>query len=251
MYNDLCTIFGLTIHGYGLMIGLGTVLCLLWAERRAKERGLDTDFLYTLFLLALIFGWSGAKLLYVITVFPVFLQDPWSVLGSEGFVVYGGILTGVATVYLLCRRHKQSFAVWADLLLPAVALAQGFGRLGCFLAGCCYGRPTTLPIGVVFPAGSFAPAGVPLLPTQLISAAGDLLLAALLARLDRRPHPAGQVGCLYLIFYSVGRFLIEFLRNDYRGEVGFLSTSQFISVGVLLAALLTLRTLSGREASHE
>ena len=187
----------------------------------------------------------------MITVFPVFLQDPWSVLGSEGFVVYGGILTGVATVYLLCRRHKQSFAVWADLLLPAVALAQGFGRLGCFLAGCCYGRPTTLPIGVVFPAGSFAPAGVPLLPTQLISAAGDLLLAALLARLDRRPHPAGQVGCLYLIFYSVGRFLIEFLRNDYRGEVGFLSTSQFISVGVLLAALLTLRTLSGREASHE
>ena len=77
------------------------------------------------------------------------------------------------------------------------------------------------------------------------------VLAALLARLDRRPHPAGQVGCLYLIFYSVGRFLVEFLRNDYRGEVGFLSTSQFISVGVLLAGLLTLRTLSGRKASHE
>ena len=251
MYNDLFSVFGLTVHGYGLMIGLGTVFCLLWTERKARARGMDVDFLYTLFMWVLIIGWTGAKLLYIITVLPYFLQDPLSVLGGEGFVVYGGIIAGVLAAVVLCRRRRENILDWMDLLLPGVALAQGFGRIGCFLAGCCYGRPTHSPLGVVFPAGSFAPAGIPLLPTQLFSAAGDFLLCVLLARLDSKPHRSGRTTACYLIFYSIGRFIVEFFRDDYRGAVGFLSTSQFISLfTVILGAALYYVNKKG-EPAHD
>ena len=234
MYNDLFTVFGLTVHGYGLMIGLGTVFCLLWTERKARARGMDVDFLYTLFMWVLIIGWTGAKLLYIITVLPYFLQDPLSVLGGEGFVVYGGIIAGVLAAVVLCRRRRENILDWMDLLLPGVALAQGFGRIGCFLAGCCYGRPTHSPLGVVFPAGSFAPAGIPLLPTQLFSAAADALLTLALLWVDRREHKEGKLMSVYLLLYSFGRFLIEFIRDDPRGSVGALSTSQFIAIPMFL-----------------
>ena len=251
MYNDLFTVFGLTVHGYGLMIGLGTVFCLLWTERKARARGMDVDFLYTLFMWVLIIGWTGAKLLYIITVLPYFLQDPLSVLGGEGFVVYGGIIAGVLAAVVLCRRRRENVLDWMDLLLPGVALAQGFGRIGCFLAGCCYGRPTHSPLGVVFPAGSFAPAGIPLLPTQLFSAAGDFLLCVLLALLDSKPHRSGRTTACYLIFYSVGRFIVEFFRDDYRGAVGFLSTSQFISLFTVILGVALYYVNKKGEPAHD
>ena len=165
MHNDILTLGPLTVHGYGLMIGVGIVaaLCLSW--RRAKNRGLSQETVTSLFLWVLLFGFLGAKLLFLITELPAVLQNPLSYLGADGFVVYGGIISGVLAVWLWCWKKGQSMAKWADLLLPGVALAQGFGRIGCFLAGCCYGRPTDSCLGVVFPAGSLAPAGIPLLPT--------------------------------------------------------------------------------------
>ena len=126
------------------------------------------------------FEHMGSKLLYVIVEWKTFLQDPWSVLGSSGFVVYGGIITGVLAVYVFCKRKHLDFKAYFNLLMPAVALAQGFGRIGCFCAGCCYGRVTTSPLGVEFPVGSLAPAGVKILPTQLFSSAGDFIIFAVL-----------------------------------------------------------------------
>ena len=119
-----------------------------------------------------------------------------------------------------------------------MALAQGFGRIGCFLAGCCYGAPTDSFLGVVFPPYcEFAPAGVRLWPTQLFSAAGDLLLCLFLLWLDRKEHYEGKLTAWYLIGYSVGRFLIEFLRDDNRGSVGALSSSQFIGLFIVAVGL--------------
>ena len=237
MYNDLFTIFGLTVHGYGLMIGLGVVGALMMAWHRSKARGLSDDTATSMVLLAVIVGFIGAKIFFVLTHMEDFRRDPWGSLGSEGFVVYGGVIFGTLACWVYSKMKKERFLVWADILLPGVALAQGLGRIGCFLAGCCYGRPTDSCLGVVFPPHSMAPAGVPLVPTQLISSAGDLLLCGILLAYDRRKHRAGGVLAVYLSLYSVGRFLVEYLRDDYRGSVGALSASQFIAILVLIGAV--------------
>lgn len=138
-----------------------------------------------------------------------------------------------------------------DLFMPSVAVAQGFGRIGCFLAGCCYGAETSCALGVVFPAGSLAPSGVSLLPTQLFSAAGDFLLALVLILYARKQRRAGRVGALYLILYGIGRSIIEIFRADFRGEIGIFSTSQFISIFIVIAgvALFLPKALSSRKIS--
>ena len=241
MYNDLFTVFGLTVHGYGLMIGIGTAIAMFWSQSRAKKRGLSDDLALTMVLWALIFGWGCSKILYIITDWQTFLTNPRSVLGGEGFVVYGGIIGGVLGVWLCAKKNKVSFPAYVDVLLPTVSLAQAFGRIGCFLAGCCYGKACDSPFSVVFPAGSFAPSGVPLLPTQLFSSAADVLLTLILLWVDKHSSREGKLMPVYLILYSVGRFLIEFIRDDPRGSVGVLSTSQFIAIPLFLTGVLWYR----------
>ena len=194
MCNDLFTLFGLTVHGYGLMIALGIAAALVTGFVRAGRRGLDANAVVDIALLCAVCGFAGAKLLYVLVELPAFLDSPWRVLGSSGFVVYGGVIAGALAAYIHCRKKKLAFIDYFDLLMPSVALAQGFGRIGCFLAGCCYGRPTDAWWGVVFPQGGIAPAGVPLVPTQLLSAGGDLLLAAFLCSGSAGAQSAGATS---------------------------------------------------------
>ena len=233
MYNDLFTIGGLTVHSYGLMIALGVFAALAVGVFRARRSSLNSEAVLDIALLGVVMGFAGAKLLYAIVELPSIMQNPREILSGEGFVVYGGIIGGVAAAILYCRKKKYEFKRYLDLLIPSVALAQGFGRIGCFLAGCCYGCPTTAWWGVTFPAGGIAPSGSPLIPTQLISAGGDFLLAAILILYSRHAKHSGNVGAAYLVLYGIGRFLIEFLRNDERGSVSVLSTSQFISLFML------------------
>lgn len=237
MAIDLFTIGSFTVHGYGLMIGLGFLLAVLVGCYRAKRYGLSDDELINIAISVLIFGFLGGKLMFIIVEFKSFLQTPLAVIGSEGFVVYGGIISGILTIYVYCRLKKLPFLSYFDLVAPSVALNQALGRVGCFLAGCCYGRETDCAIGVVFPQNSLAPAGLRLIPTQLFSAGGDLLLAVGLMIYARRAKYRGNVSAFYLLFYSIGRFIIEIFRNDERGAVGALSTSQFISIFTLAFAV--------------
>ena len=251
MYNELFSIGPLTVHGYGLMIGIGVIVAYFWATKRGAGRGINEDNVLSLLLIAVIAGFGGAKVLYVITDWRYFLRDPLGALGSEGFVVYGGIITGILGCYIYCRRKKINFGDGLDVFMPPVAAAQGFGRIGCFLAGCCYGHVTDSPLGVVFPGTTEA-----VWPTQLFSSGGDFLLALALALYDRRDHAKGNTGAMYLILYGVGRFLIEFLRNDPRGNVGFFSTSQFISlfmvpIGVVLYVLNNKRSAKVQEEERD
>ena len=240
MKNELFAIGPVTIHGYGLMIGIGVLLCIWMGMYRAKRNKLSDDAVIDIAIWGLVFGFLGAKLLFVIVEWKSFLQNPLGLLGSEGFVVYGGIIAGVLAAIAYCKKKGYVFLEYFDLLSASIALAQGFGRIGCFLAGCCYGRETTSALGVVFPEGGFAPAGIKLLPTQLFSSAGDFgIMFALLWHYKRRKH-VGDTGFLYMLLYGVGRFLIEILRNDNRGEVGTLSTSQFISIFIVIAAVLLM-----------
>lgn len=238
MKNELFSIGPFTVHGYGLMIALGILVCIAMGMYRARKKSMSDEAVLDIAIFGVLLGFVGAKALYVIVEFPDFLKNPMSVLGSEGFVVYGGIITGVLAAMIYCRIKHLKFLEYFDLLAPSVALAQGFGRIGCFLAGCCYGRETNAFLGITFPEGSLAPSGVKLIPTQLLSSAGDFLIMFLLLTYSKHSKKTGNVGFLYMLLYGVGRFFLEFLRSDDRGAVGILSTSQFISIGIILLAFI-------------
>ncbi len=240
MYNDLFSIGPFTVHGYGLMIAIGIIAAFTVAQWRAKRCGLNPDAVFDLGMWGTIGGFLGAKVLYWITILPDIVKDPKILLDlNSGWVVYGGIIMGIVSAWLYARRKKISFLAYFDLIMPEIALAQGFGRLGCFLAGCCYGIQTESPLGITFTHSDFAPNGVCLVSTQLISSAFNFLHFFLLVFWSKRGKKAdGQVASLYLIIYSVGRFLVEFLRGDLaRGSVGAVSTSQFISLFVFVVGI--------------
>lgn len=244
MKNDLFTIGGLTVHGYGLMIGIGFIAAYLMTEYRARKYRMNTDIVFSLFISSVVFGLLGAKLLYYVTIVDKIVENPGVILDEmEGFVVYGGIIGGVLAGYVVCRLKNERFWKYFDLIAPAIALAQGFGRIGCLLAGCCYGKETDSACSITFHASDFAPNGIALIPTQIYSSALDFLHCLVLCIIAKHAKKEKVVSGCYLIFYSIGRFVLEFFRGDLeRGSVGILSTSQFISVFICLIGVIMLFT---------
>lgn len=240
MHNEILKIGPVTIYGYGLMIGLGVLAAFFMADKRTKRKGLDADFIFYLGIVSLIMGFVCAKLLFVILDFKTIINSPQPLqaLAGTGFIVYGGIIGGVLTAMVYCRIKKAPFLRYFDLAAPSISIAQGFGRIGCLLAGCCYGRETDSPLGIIFHNSDFAPNGVRLIPTQILSSAGDFLITIILLLFARKERAAGRVGGLYIILYAAGRFIIEYFRNDYRGSFGPLSTSQLIAIIVLIPGIL-------------
>lgn len=238
MYNDFLHIGKFTIHGYGVMIAIGFLVAIFVSTFRAKKKGLDPEVVIDLALISVVGGFVGAKILFVIVDFKEMLTAPLTVLGSGGFVVYGGIILATLLIFLYCKKKKVKFFEYMDLIVPQIPIAQGFGRLGCFCAGCCYGAETTSPLGVVFPQGSLAPAGVKLWPVQIFSAAGDFLIFAILLLYSKKSKKPGNVSCMYFILYGIGRFIIEYFRADERGSVSIFSTSQFISLFIVAAGVI-------------
>lgn len=254
MKSELFHIGSFTVYGYGLMIGLGVIAAYLMGEHRAKKKEMRVDLIFNLVIWCLVGGILGAKLLYYITILPDIMADPsllWKSL-TNGFVVYGGIIFGILAGYLYTRKHKLNFLEYFDLAMPSIALAQGFGRLGCLLAGCCYGAETDSAFHMVFPETGLAPAGVPLVPTQLLSSVLNFLHCFFLLWYSGRKKASGEVAALYLICYSIGRFILEFFRGDLeRGSVGALSTSQFISLFLVVAGLLLFFVSRKRQEKQE
>lgn len=249
MKNELLKIGPITLYGYGLMIAIGIIAAYLVSEYRAKKMGLNSEKVFGLAIWAAVGGILGAKILFFITVIPQIIAYPKMIVETmgTGFVVFGGIIFGSLAGYIYCKKEKLDFLAYFDLVMPAVALAQGFGRIGCFLAGCCWGVETTSPIGIIFHESQFAPNGVALVPTQLISSGLNFLHFLVLIWFAKRKKADGQVGGAYLILYSIGRFIIEFFRGDLeRGSVGALSTSQFIAlftaaIGIVIFVVCTKR----------
>lgn len=234
MYNELLSIGSFTIHGYGLMIAVGIVVALLVGDYRAKKKGLNGDLIYGLTLTTVVLGFLAARILFIITEWQDFLKNPMNYITGSGFVVFGGIMGGALTIWAYCKMKKMDFPAYLDLMIPSVALAQGFGRIGCFLAGCCYGKETDSFFGITFTNSNYAPNNVKLLPSQLIMSAGDFIIAAILLVYAKKDPSKGKTSALYLMLYSVGRFFVEFTRNDDRGFVGALSTSQFIGIFIFI-----------------
>lgn len=250
MINDI-HIGPLTLHIYGIMVAIGYISAFIISDRRAKKQGLNQDILYGIFWCAVIGGAIGSKMLYYIVNIQDVIENPSIILNfGNGWVVYGGMIGGIFAGFLYCRFKKENFISYLDLVLPAVAFAQGCGRIGCFFAGCCYGRVTDGLLGITYWQSDFAPNGVKLIPTQIYSSIGDFVIAFLLMAYAKKKPARGRVAAGYCILYSIGRFVIEMFRNDYRGEYGIFSTSQLISI-FILALGIAMYVLAGKKTEKE
>lgn len=247
MHNELLKIGPFTIYGYGTMIGIGILCAWAFAEYRARKNALPAEHLLYLLIWCLSGGFLGAKVLFLTTEWKQILNEPSSVLFmlTDGFVVFGGILGGICGGFFYCRKAGLRFLQWFDLLIPSVALAQGFGRIGCFLAGCCYGKETGSFFSVVFHHSDYAPNEIPLIPVQIYASMLDFLLAGILLFLSGKKKKEGQVAAFYLVLYSAGRFFLEFFRGDEeRGILAGFSVSQYLSLFTFTAGIALLIVLS-------
>ena len=236
------TAFGITFPMYGVLSATGMLaaLVLLWFVR--KHTRFSEDQALSAALWAIIMGFLGAKVLYWIVEIDQIIADPAYLIRTlrEGFVFYGALIGGLGGVAIYALRKKLPFFSLTDYFIPALVIGHAFGRIGCHLAGCCYGMACDLPISVVFPAGSAAPAGIPLLPVQLMESVFLFLLCAFLVWRLTKQKPFGTVTGWYMVLYGAWRFAIEFFRRDDRGAVGTISTSQFISIFVILGGVALL-----------
>ena len=263
MYPELFRIGNFPITTYGIFLALGMLLALFVASRLAARDGLPRERIYDLGLWTLIGGLLGSKLL-------MYLVDPtvnvWSLdFLRSGGVYYGGFLGGFFALFFLIRFYQLPFWKVADAFAPGVALGQAFGRQGCFAAGCCWGKATTLPWGVHFTELGHEYTGVPIYgadgsdlhlhPTQLYESFTMFAVFALLFYLHRKKKFDGQVLVAYAIIYGLFRFLIEFIRDDPRGDLWGLttmtglSTSQMISLLVSIGAIVFMIVRLKRVAS--
>lgn len=246
-------LFGLKIPSYGLMMALAFIAAIVLCYYRAKKAGLDVDKILNLAIIAIITGMVGAYLLYIFVTYSFseiigsIKDGSFYVFKSGGLVFYGGfILAAVCCIgYVLIK--KLSLAEYATAIIPSIPLAHAIGRVGCFMAGCCYGRVCDTVVSVIYtnPIGG-APVGVPVFPVQLLEAVLNLIIFAILLVYTRKKAKSFSSVFLYLLCYSIVRFTVEYFRADeIRGIFLGLSTSQWISIALLLIGIvgfiLTLR----------
>lgn len=236
-------IFGKTYPAYGSCMAAGAILAVFIAMflTRRKYKYDFVDYVFNLlwvFLLAM----AGAKLLYLLVEIKAFIAKPSLFLDfmGGGGVFYGGLIGAIAGSYISGRIRHWNFIEIMDTLVAPISFAHCLGRVGCFMAGCCYGMETDSPLGVEFPAGGLAPSGVKVLPTQLFEACFLFILGIVLLLIIWKGKRPGVSAGVYLSAYAVWRFVIEFFRSDRRGEIGALTTSQFISIFIFAAGAAIL-----------
>ena len=244
---------GFGVHTYGVMLAAAFLLALWVALRGARREGIPKDPVLDLWIASLISGIVGAKVLLYLLDFHYYFENPralfWG-LRSAG-VFYGGLIAAIlVNVWMVWRRGLPGWKL-ADISAPAIALAQSVGRIGCFSAGCCYGRVTDLPWAVTFTdpeANNITgvPLGIPLHPSQLYMSVADLALFGVLVLISRRKRYDGQVFLWYILLYSVVRAALEFTRGDPRGQIDGISTSQIIAAAAFVSAIILFWRLRAR-----
>ncbi|MCL4691874.1 MAG: prolipoprotein diacylglyceryl transferase [Candidatus Hydrogenedentes bacterium] len=255
MYPILLDFFGITVSSYAVALSIAVVASAVATVREAEHR--DVRFSYWTAVGALLGGLVGARAFWILQF------SEWTNLGhaaimwAPGMVLYGGVLGAVATLVVLSRVQRQALLPVLDVAAPHAALGEGIARIGCFLAGCCWGAPCAVPWGVRFPAGSLAygaqlEAGLtdasathslPVHPTQLYMTVGLAIGYFALRGILHRPHPNGLVLASYLAYYGALRFAVECVRGDSTRPLWGMTLSQAMSVMLLVAGVTAVVVL--------
>ena len=230
------------IFTYGLLVATGFFAAILLASKQGEKEGINPQVIMDLCFYILLSSIFGARILYVIVEYDYFVNNPLDILKvwKGGLVFYGGLVVAVFVAMRIAKVKRLPIWKTADVLAPSIAIGQAIGRWGCLFAGCCYGGQTELPWGITFSdPRSLAPLNISLHPTQIYLSLNAIFIFLTLIWLRKRKIFDGQIFCMYGILYSIGRFLIEYFRNDDRGYVleGILSTSQFIGIFALFISI--------------
>ena len=250
----LFEVAGFPVYTYGVLLAAAYLLGLQFALRRAKSRGLDPNRVMDLGIWVIVSALVGAKLLLVIVEWETYGRNTAEILTlvRSGGVFYGGLIAAVLVAIFYMWRHRMPIWTVSDVFAPGIALGHVIGRLGCLFAGCCFGRPTTVPWAITFHSEYAArnvgtPINIPLHPTQLYEAGAELIILGVLLLFERRGRPfPGRTFWSYMLLYGISRFVIEFYRGDSRGMVGMFSTSQFVSLLIVPLSLVMLLVLARR-----
>lgn len=240
-------LFGFPIATYGLLILIGFIIGILIALLRADKHNQKKEDVFYASLFAVIGLIIGAKLVYllinipyIIDNFKAIIKNPQYIIAmlQGGFVFYGGLVGAIILMYVYTKKYKIDFIDLVETLTPSFPLIHAFGRLGCFFAGCCYGIPFKAPIGMRFSQSPVAPNNIELFPVQLLESSLNVLIFIFLIIYARKKRSKGNLISIYLIFYSIVRFFLEYLRYD--AERGFwlgVSTSQWFSIIIIIAVI--------------
>jgi phosphatidylglycerol---prolipoprotein diacylglyceryl transferase len=243
------TLGGFTVYWYGVLAALGFLTAFWTSSRRAPREGFSPELIVDLAPWLIGGAIVGARLFYVVSHWQEeFAGQPfWEIfaLRRSGLVWYGGLIGASLATILYARRKQVSLWKLADVMAPSIALGHAFGRFGCLMTGCCYGRPTSLPWAIRFPKDHWT-LGIPVHPTEIYEALLNLALYGGLMWLYRRKKFDGQIFGIYLVCYALLRGFVECFRGDYPKYYlgGYVTPAQFISIGILAAGFLLLWRLA-------
>ena len=254
MHPILFEIGGFPIYTYGVLLAAAYLLGLQFALKRARQRGLDPNRVMDLGIWIIVSALAGAKLLLLIVEWDTYTASFSQLLTlvRSGGVFYGGLIAAVTVALWYLWRHRMPVWQVTDVFAPGIALGHVIGRLGCLFAGCCFGKPTSVPWAITFhdkyaEQNVGTPLEVPLHPTQLYEAGAELLILVVLLVTERKGRPfPGRTFWGYMLLYGISRFIIEFYRGDSRGAVGMFSTSQFVSLLIIPLSIVMLVYLRRR-----
>ncbi len=262
MHPVLIHIGRFTLYSYGLLVATGVLLGLWLAQRQASRAGLEPERVWNLGIYMVLAALAGAKVWLLLADWDYYVAHPRAIFSFgtllSGGVFYGGMLAALAVAVVYASRFGMRFLALMDVYAAPVALGHAVGRLGCFAAGCCYGRPTSLPWGVTFTSSDASelvgtPLRIPLHPTQLYESAANFLIFGVLVFLGRRQRFSGQLFGAYALLYGTARGAIEFFRGDPDRTLlagGAFSLMQAVSLAlIILGATLLLRGKASEQVS--
>lgn len=250
MHPTLLEFGRFSLHSYGVMLALSFLLGIYLASCRARKRGVEVQYVLDLSVYIILAAVIGSRMAYIV----FHLSDYRNVLDmiaiwQGGATLYGGLLLSVAVSYYFSLKRKINFWLLADIMSPSIALGMVFTRIGCFLSGCCFGSPTSVPWGVIFPptspagiyARSFTGEAVALHPAQLYSSLASLIIVLALLTIEKRFHKQGGVFGAFLVLYGIDRFTVDFFRFYESNMVAIgLSLNQLLSIALVLCGLFLL-----------
>ncbi len=251
MFPDLISIGPFTIHTYGFFVAVGFAVGILTAVKVGKTQGVPSQQVMDMAFVMIVWAIIGSRLFYVLINFSYYKAHPLDIIKiwQGGLVFSGGLVATAAAMLWYLRRHRLSFWTTGDLWAPSLALGQAIGRIGCFMAGCCYGRPTGSSWGLVFThPKSLAPLNIPLYPTQVFEAVSGFAVFLLLIFLHGKKKFEGQVFLWYLILHSTARLFVERFRGDERGLIPGteMSATQLVATLILVGSVVVLLILRSR-----